>query len=569
MEDNQGTSETGQPLLVPEIPPETFSVVSQQLSDVDSVWQDYWLKYGEYLVWQGWVTKYPDQLDLQNSTYVVPPIAEVEIETEEIGVEEDEEGKDNSCQNLKLESVAEDKNNQSDYNSCHNSFGDINSGISQKCCPIDSDIKCESSDQYTLNDDGLTQIKNNNQPLINTDCNDIVDSSSVLTDVLNTDSNPSDNENMCSFVTRETERPLNGFNNTKRQVEDSLNQSSDCTLKPEQIGLQMIDSGSTNQEPSDKSHSISDQNELQNPGSNYTTEHLNKSNQKSVANSNEEGVIQTDGSVRNQSNPPLLWTFRTQGRSFDDAVERTMKSITELSQEEMLEDISEPCEESGSPNAHNRANEKAELVQMMHSYSCRQESISEATDLYETPNESIRKDDKEVVVEDEEEEMQSYDEIWNDLWNEHYQECYWFYYNQFHAAYERHVPSSQVPRENNEAYEQEMDCLINKEPLHNCQQQSFGDHCYNVCEPQENIEADVEQDPQGTNTKKPESSQIEGITKEMTTISVSEVEIETVRGSNSSEYQPQDGGGHKRKSSSKQATPSQNSSSSSSGKRQT
>ncbi|WAR24115.1 TGS1-like protein, partial [Mya arenaria] len=49
--------------------------------DVETVWQDYWGKYGEYLVWEGWVAKYPDQIDYGSTG--VPAIAEVEASTGE------------------------------------------------------------------------------------------------------------------------------------------------------------------------------------------------------------------------------------------------------------------------------------------------------------------------------------------------------------------------------------------------------------------------------------------------------------------------------------------------------
>lgn len=49
-----------------------------------SGWEDYWAKHGEYLVWQGWVEKYPDYIGSDYmETSAVPCIAEVEIQTEE------------------------------------------------------------------------------------------------------------------------------------------------------------------------------------------------------------------------------------------------------------------------------------------------------------------------------------------------------------------------------------------------------------------------------------------------------------------------------------------------------
>lgn len=540
---DQETSKTEEPFLIPEIPPETFSLVTQPALDVDSVWQDYWLKYGEYLVWQGWVTKYPDQLDLQNSTYVVPPIAEVEIETEETGLDE-EEVKDNSCQNLNFEHVlAEPQQSE-----CNSSFED--SDTSQKHANADGHAL------KSLNDVDLTPIKGNNQPLSDTDCDNIVKVSNVLSDILNSVSNSCNSK---SSLMTENERPIDGFQDSEEeQTNYSLSQFPGCTSKPEEIDLQTTGSNLTHQEATDRIHNSSAKNELQVSESNFTVDQLKE---EALTNPNEKKASQTDENIKNQSNPQLLWTFRTQGRSFDDAVERTMKSVTELSQEEMLEDISEPYNENGNPDAHNRANEKAELVQMMHCYSCHQDNISEAVDLYEVSGESVEK--KENQEDGAEEEIQTYAEIWNDLWNEHYQECYWFYYNQFQAAYERHLPYSQVPKENSGADDQEIDCLVDKEPLYSRQLKTSGDHCYNICQPVENIDANVEQEAQSMNTEMTESSQIESITKEMTSIIVREDEIESVRGSNSSENQPQDGGGHKRKGSSKQTTPPHESSSNS------
>ncbi|XP_064605745.1 trimethylguanosine synthase-like [Liolophura sinensis] len=47
-------------------------------------WDDYWAKHGEYLVWQGWVQKYPDYIDSNYmDTSAVPCTAEVEIQAEE------------------------------------------------------------------------------------------------------------------------------------------------------------------------------------------------------------------------------------------------------------------------------------------------------------------------------------------------------------------------------------------------------------------------------------------------------------------------------------------------------
>lgn len=55
----------------------------------EPAWQSYWEQYGEYLVWEGWVNKYPEQID--SGMYLgIPCIAEVEVETQVAMREQDE-----------------------------------------------------------------------------------------------------------------------------------------------------------------------------------------------------------------------------------------------------------------------------------------------------------------------------------------------------------------------------------------------------------------------------------------------------------------------------------------------
>lgn len=55
----------------------------------EPAWQSYWEQYGEYLVWEGWVNKYPEQID--SGMYLgIPCIAEVEVETQEAVREQNE-----------------------------------------------------------------------------------------------------------------------------------------------------------------------------------------------------------------------------------------------------------------------------------------------------------------------------------------------------------------------------------------------------------------------------------------------------------------------------------------------
>ena len=46
--------------------------------DFDIAWESYWAQYGEYLVWEGWINKYPEQIDF-NEYRGMPCVSEVEV----------------------------------------------------------------------------------------------------------------------------------------------------------------------------------------------------------------------------------------------------------------------------------------------------------------------------------------------------------------------------------------------------------------------------------------------------------------------------------------------------------
>ena len=54
----------------------------------ESAWQQYWAEWGEHLVWQGWLEKYPGYIDSQGMDHVaIPAVTEIEIAAEEEGLE--------------------------------------------------------------------------------------------------------------------------------------------------------------------------------------------------------------------------------------------------------------------------------------------------------------------------------------------------------------------------------------------------------------------------------------------------------------------------------------------------
>jgi hypothetical protein len=66
--------------------------------EFEPAWQSYWEQYGEYLVWEGWVNKYPEQI--ASGMYLgVPCVAEVEVGGEDEGQEDVIKGKSELMEN--------------------------------------------------------------------------------------------------------------------------------------------------------------------------------------------------------------------------------------------------------------------------------------------------------------------------------------------------------------------------------------------------------------------------------------------------------------------------------------
>lgn len=84
--------------------------ISEENYDLETVWQDYWGKYGDYLVWEGWAAKYPDQIDYEN-LQSVPAIAEVEVDTEAL---ESQKGHGQEDDNAEHTDCVKNENKQSE-----------------------------------------------------------------------------------------------------------------------------------------------------------------------------------------------------------------------------------------------------------------------------------------------------------------------------------------------------------------------------------------------------------------------------------------------------------------------
>ena len=98
--------------------------------NLETVWQDYWGKYGEYLVWEGWVTKYPDQIDFEK-LHAVPATVEVEVETEETSIADVETP--NATDSQEGPECLEFKNENEEYQNRFSKAKNINERTDRKC----------------------------------------------------------------------------------------------------------------------------------------------------------------------------------------------------------------------------------------------------------------------------------------------------------------------------------------------------------------------------------------------------------------------------------------------------
>ena len=68
---------------------------SAELDEVEAGYEKYWDEQGEYLVWEGWIEKYPDYMAEVGTTDGIPAVREVEVCCEDL---EDVAGTNSECQ---------------------------------------------------------------------------------------------------------------------------------------------------------------------------------------------------------------------------------------------------------------------------------------------------------------------------------------------------------------------------------------------------------------------------------------------------------------------------------------
>ncbi|XP_050405601.1 trimethylguanosine synthase [Patella vulgata] len=119
-----------------EVEDNTSVVNGHVLEDVDALFQAYWTQYGETLLWQNWLAKYPDYMDKENFSGIPVPVFEVEVASEDTTVQQNIDNVENSPK------------------------GPLVSGLATKdSASVESDINNHKKDSPTSSDN-LGEMKN-------------------------------------------------------------------------------------------------------------------------------------------------------------------------------------------------------------------------------------------------------------------------------------------------------------------------------------------------------------------------------------------------------------------------
>ena len=302
--------------------------------DLETVWQDYWGKYGDCLVWEGWVAKYPDQIDF-DKLHAIPATEEVEVTTENTEVE-------NNDGQIAGDIVEE-----------NNQVTELNKNFKETDSPVIKFSKENNKDSSTLVDESVA-----------------CDKETKL------DSNAKEESDNKVKVCTETET-----DNSKTDLGDSVidNQTNNC-----------------------ENQSVIEQD--------------------------------TTDDYANITSPPKYSSLSFKQISGENIVNTLQNKVEGFGVESEQANIEEIDNQS---DADNLANERTEMIQMMHCYSNVSESHTES---------NVNEDNQDPNVD----ESCNYDKMWEDLWNEHYTESYWYYYNHFAEKFNKLSPKREPSCEQSE-----------------------------------------------------------------------------------------------------------------------
>lgn len=335
--------------------------------DLETVWQDYWGKYGDQLVWEGWVAKYPDQIDFEK-LHAVPATAEVEVTSE---------------------LISEETQNMGD------SKEEVNDSADAKCI---------------TNCDNVFEGKAENlKEVLNVVGDRTPDMNGNKLDELNMD--------RVSSGDKEAEHENFGYSPASFTTNDN-------TVDEEHAEENKYKNNE--EQPACGLRCVSERETQQMIVSEITSSAIQMDSKKCVL----DGDI--DDTYINPRSPlkySSLSFKQISGSNIVNTLQNRVEGFgveSERNREVMF----------NQSDADNLANERTEMVQMLHSYSSF--SSTETKDYLNTSSDP--QNHGTVFQEREDLEDNNYDQMWNDLWNEHYTESYWYYYNQFADKFNQFSP---------------------------------------------------------------------------------------------------------------------------------
>ena len=382
--------------------------------DLDTAWQGYWDQYGECLVWQGWVNKYPEQIDYGVSQ-AIPCVEEVEVMTEGQGTSQSTlsgqnvtEGQGASQSTLSGQSVTEGQ------------------GASQSTESDQNVTEGQGTSQSTLSGQNVTEGQGTSQSTL---------SSQNVTDGLgasqNTESDQNVTEGQGAPQSTESDQNVTEGQGAPQSTESDQNVTkgqgaSHSTVLDQNVSSHVKDFSDCTELLDDKNQeelSIVDNTEKMIDAGRSDCDTNKKIENDQVikcedqnSNDGKDKILPLDSDVSTDGNKMQTFSginhkFHSYQTSYNTAIESTMKGKVEC---EMNSNNSQSLTE-----ADNTANQNAEIVHMMHSYS------SGAGCNHGDSGGQDHHDD------DTQEDDNNYDVAWQELWNEHYTESYWYYYKDF------------------------------------------------------------------------------------------------------------------------------------------
>ncbi|XP_067677508.1 uncharacterized protein [Haliotis asinina] len=396
---------------MPDMNFESTCMDTEPTQDLETAWQEFWTKYGEMVVWQGWVSKYPDHIDYDKLT-VMPSVVEVEVGAGDELVLDDEGSWTVRAKGAGQGDV--DVQNEEQGQQTQGTQG--NMGVEKEGQGPEGQ---ESQGEMNRERKGWGQASQERQGAMNVEKEGLKQEAQERQRDMDTEM-----EVLGNVVSeRKGDIGWKGVGTDEERIQHDANDDSHtsgivyekCCQKP--LVTEILKSECSDvRNIQTKVHSLDVVGVGDKGVESVAAQSLNKTipsfespgDVKCISKECAETVEQVHNDISQRIGDNFVL--------FNQAIESTMKCRSEHHQ------VEDPA-----VNEADMLTGTTEVVQMMHSYACPQ-PVAEP-DTGETDQSEIRKKDGEEEIM--EEEDVNCDKMWADLWEEHYTEVYWYHYNRF------------------------------------------------------------------------------------------------------------------------------------------